>query len=177
MLVPRSLASARWAEANGAAVPNSKPPADTDERLPDRQGDENQPAMFLSSAWPRIRRSPHYEKFVQFPVELPPQASGLRQATVPVRVKVQADELPEAIGEYVRTTPSTSSDGADRLPSGADILGYAGGTAGRAGVIEIVSCRSRDIKHGSNRAMAAMCADSVPEPVFPCARIPTMAEA
>jgi hypothetical protein len=101
VLVPEHLEYARWAGPGGEEVPEGKRTAPTSERLPDEQGQETVPSKFLSATWSRIRLRPHYEKFVTFPVHLPPRESGLQQATVPVRVKVQADELPDDMEECV----------------------------------------------------------------------------
>lgn len=100
VLVPRSLEFARWAGPNGEERPEGKLTAETSELLPDAHGHLAVPAKFGSSTWERIGLRPHYEKFVQFPVDLPPRESGLSQTTVPVRVRVQADELPDDINEY-----------------------------------------------------------------------------
>jgi hypothetical protein len=101
VVVPRSLPFARWAGPSGEEMPDGKVTVDTPELLPDAEGNETIPSKFLASTFDRVGRRPHYEKFVQFPVELPPRDSGLRQTTVPGRVRVQADELPDDVGEYV----------------------------------------------------------------------------
>jgi hypothetical protein len=100
VVVPRSLEFARWAGPGGEESPDGKLTAETPELLPDAKGNETIPSKFLSSTWPRVGLRPHYEKFAQFPVELPPRDSA-RQTTVPIRVRVQADELPDDIEEYV----------------------------------------------------------------------------
>jgi hypothetical protein len=101
VLVPESLEYARWSGPNGEELPDGKQPAPTPERLSDRNGEPTVPSKSLSATWDRIGLRPNYEKYVTIPVELPPIESGLRVATVPIRVKVEADELPEDVPEYV----------------------------------------------------------------------------
>ena len=101
VVIPRSLPFARWAGPSGEEMPDGTRMADTPELLPDETGNETIPSKFLASTFDRIGLRPHYEKFVQFPVELPSRESGLSQTTVPVRVRVQADELPDDIDEHV----------------------------------------------------------------------------
>lgn len=101
VVVPRSLEFARWAGPNGEERPEGKLTAETAELLPDAHGNQTVPSKFGSSTWDRIGLRPYYERFVQFPVDLPPRESELSQATVPVRVRVQADELPDDLEEYI----------------------------------------------------------------------------
>lgn len=101
VIVPRDLDFARWAGPGGEEKPDGKLTADTPELLPDAHGEEAVLSKYLSTTLEQVARRPHYEKFVQFPVELPPRDSGLKQTTVPIRVRVQADELPDEIDEYV----------------------------------------------------------------------------
>lgn len=100
VVVPRSLDYVRWSGPSGEEIPDGKQTADTAELLPDATGNPAIPSKYLASTWPRVGLRPHYEKYVTFPVELPARKSGLRQATVPVRVRVQADELPDDLDEY-----------------------------------------------------------------------------
>jgi len=101
VVVPRTLEFARRAGPKGEERPEGKLTADTTEMLPDAHGNPTVPSKFGSSTWDRVGIRPHYEKFVQFPVDLPPREGGLSQAIVPVRVRVQADELPDEVEEYV----------------------------------------------------------------------------
>jgi hypothetical protein len=101
VVIPRSLPFARWAGPSGEEMPDGTRMADTPELLPDETGNETISSKFLASTFDRIGLRPHYEKFVQFPVELPSRESGLSQTTVPVRVRVQADELPDDVDEHV----------------------------------------------------------------------------
>lgn len=80
VVVPKHLRRARWSGPNGEEVPDGDRTAETSELLPDANGDATVPSKYLSSTWPRIGLRPHYEKYVQFPVELPPGKSGLKQA-------------------------------------------------------------------------------------------------
>ncbi len=101
VIVPASLEFARWSGPGGEEMPEGEMTAPTDELLPDAHGGETVASKFLSMTLDHVGLRPHYEKFVQFPVDLPPRESGLKQTTVPVRVKVQADELPADVDEHV----------------------------------------------------------------------------
>jgi len=100
VVVPASLEYARWSGPGGEETPAGQMAAPTDELLPDAHGRETVSSKFLSMTLGHVGLRPHYEKFLQFPVDLPPRESGLKQTTVPVRVKVQADELPDDVDEH-----------------------------------------------------------------------------
>jgi hypothetical protein len=101
ILVPEGLEYARWSGPGGEEIPDGKQTAPTPELLQDADGEERIASKHLGTTWRRIGMRSHYEKYVTLPVQLPPRETGLQQGTVPVRIKVQADELPDDIDEYV----------------------------------------------------------------------------
>jgi hypothetical protein len=100
VIVPRDL-PARWSQAGGEEIPGGDQAAGTHELLPDAKGEMTVESKYLSSTWPRVGLRSDYEKYVQFPVGLPSPESAFQQTTVPIRVTVQADEIPDDIKEYV----------------------------------------------------------------------------
>lgn len=103
VIVPRNLEYARWAGPGGQEVEGvNSATAKADELLTDETGAE-QPAMYLSQGIPRISTKPHYLRFVTFPVELPPRDAPIQGRTIPIRVTIQADEIPDEVEEYSAT--------------------------------------------------------------------------
>lgn len=69
----------------------------TEEKLTGPDGTEYD-AKFLSRTVPRVGTKPHHVVYFQFYVDTRQPGDS---AEVPVRVKVQADEIPDDIEEYV----------------------------------------------------------------------------
>lgn len=91
---------ARWCGAMGEESEASSSPTPTSEVLVD-QDREYDDCIFLSRIVPRIGTKPHHTLYFQFTMlDVPEQPD--RELRVPVRIRVQADELPDDIEEYVQ---------------------------------------------------------------------------
>lgn len=98
VVFPRGL-EVQWSGAQGEPVGPRQYPADTpDEVLRAPDGREYRETQYLSKTWERIGRRPHYVKFVTVPVGGVPDTG---EAIAPLRVRVEADELPDDEPEYV----------------------------------------------------------------------------
>ncbi|MEK6276938.1 MAG: hypothetical protein AABM29_02860 [Actinomycetota bacterium] len=100
VLVPDHLESVRWCGPNGEDHPDgpgSTAPASGWDVLKD--GERDYPAKYLSRTIPEVGIKPHYALYFTFHVNVPDPGQG--EARVPVRAKVQADEIPEDVDEYV----------------------------------------------------------------------------
>lgn len=87
-----------WCGAQGEPVGDRRYPADTPgEALHKPDGRELTETQYLADTWDRIGLRPHYVKFVKFMVNVPDAG----EAAVPLRVRVEADELPDDQPEYV----------------------------------------------------------------------------
>lgn len=97
-LIPRYLQEARWCGPNGQKVeaPPGTTPTD-DEMLIAPDGTEY-PAKYLSRMLPRVGTKPHHLLHFQFSIEL---AKAGDSVVIPVRVKVQADEIPDDVEDYI----------------------------------------------------------------------------
>jgi hypothetical protein len=96
-LVPSHLESVRWCGPTGQEVDVSSVTTPTDdEKLTAPDGAEYD-AKYLSRTLPRVGTKPHHLLHFQFYVHLPEPG----EVVVPVRVKVQADEIPDEIEDYV----------------------------------------------------------------------------
>jgi hypothetical protein len=76
--------------------------APTGEMLTDYSGAEL-PAKFVSQTIPRVSTKPHYLRFITLPMELPPPELPIQAKRWPIRVTVQADEIPDDVEEYSQT--------------------------------------------------------------------------
>jgi hypothetical protein len=96
-LVPAHLENVRWAGPGGQATEEPKATTPIDEKLTAPDGTEYD-AKFLSCTLPRVGTKPHHVVYFQFYAETRRPGDS---AEMPVRVKVQADEIPDDIDEYV----------------------------------------------------------------------------
>jgi hypothetical protein len=92
-----SVVSLRWCGPNGEDL-DSAPQADTTREDFEANGNEV-PAWWLPLDVPRVAKRPYYMKYFTFLVAVP--TAG--EVTVPVRLKAQADELPDDQDEAVKT--------------------------------------------------------------------------
>lgn len=96
-LVPSHLENVRWCGPTGQEVEASSVTTPTDdEKLTGPDGIEYE-AKYLSRMLPRVGTKPHHLLHFQFYVHLAEPG----KAVIPVRVKVQADEIPDDIEDYV----------------------------------------------------------------------------
>lgn len=96
-LVPAHLENVRWSGPGGQATEEPKATAPTNEKLTGPDGTEYD-AKFLSRTLPRVGTKPHHVVYFQFWAETKRPGDSV---AVPIRVKVQADEIPDDIEEYV----------------------------------------------------------------------------
>jgi hypothetical protein len=100
-LVPSHLEQVRWAGPNGQKVVGPDVLSGTtqtdDETLTAPDGTEY-PAKYLVRQLPRVGTKPHHLLHFQFYVDLKTAGEGV---VIPVRVKVQADEIPDDVEDYV----------------------------------------------------------------------------
>ena len=96
-LVPSHLQETRWCGPNGQKVEAPTGTTSTNEKLVASDGTEY-PAKYLSRMLPRVGTKPHHLLHFQFSIELPRHGDSV---VIPVRVKVQADEIPDDIEDYV----------------------------------------------------------------------------
>jgi hypothetical protein len=97
VLIPAGIRYFAWSGPNGDEIPEStRQPQDVPESLP---GWER--SQYLDLELPRVSLRPHYQKTVRFSTPELPDGGEL---SIPVRAKVQADELPDEIDEVVAKT-------------------------------------------------------------------------
>lgn len=92
-----NVVSLRWCGPNGEDLDSVPQSGETREDF-DGDGDEI-PAWWLPLDVPRVAKRPYYVKYFAFLVAVPTEG----EATVPVRLKAQADELPDDVDETVQT--------------------------------------------------------------------------
>jgi hypothetical protein len=95
-VMPRHVDRVRWCGPNGEELDLSDMVSETDEVLHSSDGQEFE-GQYLARKVDGIGRRPHHVVFFQFYVNVPDDGMVL----VPIRVRVQAEELPEDIEEYV----------------------------------------------------------------------------
>lgn len=101
VLIPRQLENVRWCGPNGEKLEDkSAVTANTAEKLVGPDGTEHQ-SMYLVRTLSRVGTKPNHVVFFEFYVEM--QKSG--EVVVPVRAKVQADEIPDDIEDYRAELP------------------------------------------------------------------------
>lgn len=92
-----NVESLRWCGPKGEDLDSAPQAGETRE---DFEGDGNEmPALWLSLDVPRVAKRPYHERHFAFFVAVP--TGG--EVTVPVRLKAQADELPDDVDEAVDT--------------------------------------------------------------------------
>lgn len=97
-LVPRHLEHVKWCGPNGERSDETSVLTKTDdEKLTSPDGTEYE-AMYLSRMLPRVGTKPHHLLHFRFRIEM--QEPG--PLVLPIRVKVQADEMPDDIEDYVK---------------------------------------------------------------------------
>lgn len=96
-LVPAHLENVRWSGPGGQEAEEPTVTAPTDEKLTGPDGTKYE-AKFLSRTLPRIGTKPHHVVYFQFYAETRRPGDSV---AIPVRVKVQADEIPDGLDEYV----------------------------------------------------------------------------
>jgi len=97
VLLPQWLDVVGWCGPNGEELESRATLAETPERISDSNGTEHE-ANYLTKTLPRIGTKPgHVLYFMSF-AEVP--AEGRKE--IPMRLKVQADEIPDDIEEYVK---------------------------------------------------------------------------
>lgn len=96
VVVPRWVGAFRWSDYHGEVLSDARGPADTDERLRDAFGEEHA-GQWLGQEIPRVTLRGAYVRYVNLEVDVP--ATGA--TSVPVRVKVDSDDLPADQPEIV----------------------------------------------------------------------------
>jgi hypothetical protein len=96
-LVPRNLENVRWSGPGGQQIDEPKMTTPTDEKLVGPDGMEYE-AKYLVRTLPRVGTKPHHLVHFQFYAETRRPGDSV---VIPVRVKVQADEIPDEIEDYV----------------------------------------------------------------------------
>ena len=96
VLVPRWLDMAGWCGPNGEELERRPSLAETSERLRDSSGTEHE-AKYLTKTLPRIGTKPGHVLYFMGFTDVP--AEGRKE--IPMRLKVQADEIPDDVEEYV----------------------------------------------------------------------------
>jgi hypothetical protein len=96
-LVPGHLEQVRWAGPNGQKIEGSSGTAPTDDEMLTAPDGTEYHAKYLTRLLPRIGTKPHHLLHFQFYVEI--KEPG--EVVIPVRVKVQADEIPDDVEDYV----------------------------------------------------------------------------
>jgi hypothetical protein len=91
-----------WSGAQGEPIGEERYPADTTEVLRAPDGKEYPETQYLDRTWKRIGRRPHHVKHVTVAVGEVPDTG---EAVVPLRVRIEADELPDEQAEYVIDHP------------------------------------------------------------------------
>ncbi len=99
VVFPQFIHSIRWSGPQGEETDPPPPIHPTAETLPG-PGD-GIPARWIAREVPRIGLKPHYVTHVNFRVEIPTD----EPLSVPLKVKAEADELPDAVDEVVATLP------------------------------------------------------------------------
>jgi hypothetical protein len=101
-LYPAHIKEARWSRPNGGEVEeNGTPlPAEEGDLVVDPETDAGYESKYLARTIPRIGTKPHTLVHFKFPVD---DLKSVEEARIPLRVKVQADEIPDDIEEYEET--------------------------------------------------------------------------
>ena len=95
VLVPQALSEPRWCDPGGEEVEQRPTLAETSERLEGFDGTEYE-ARYLSKTLPRVGTKPSHVLYFIGDVQVPTEG----RVEIPVRVKVQADEIPDDVEEY-----------------------------------------------------------------------------
>lgn len=101
-LYPAYIKEARWSRPNGGEAEEKGTPvrAEEGDLVVDPETGERYEAKFLARTIPRIGTKPHTLLYFKFPVD---DLKSIDEARIPIRVKVQADEIPDDMEEYEET--------------------------------------------------------------------------